>query len=245
LSAGSVTTEKLALGSVGTEQLSAGSVTTEKLALGSVGTEQLSAGSVTIEKLAPGIFGEGHISAGSVTKEKLAHGSVGEEQLSAGSVTMEKLAPGSVGNQQIAAGSITPDKLAPGLLPEYALGSGMILSEHIADCSISNDHIQERSIELSALSFTPVITCFTGGVVKQMYGLSSYSFSPQAEQIEVIISFEESFADDRYVMTVTTDNPACYAVIHSKAADKAAITIIRTRISHEPKGSINWIAIGQ
>ncbi|WP_053377300.1 WIAG-tail domain, partial [Paenibacillus sp. FJAT-27812] len=156
-----------------------------------------------------------------------------------------KLAALSVGTEQIAPGSITADKLAAGLLPEYSLGLATIQPEHVADGAIESRHIQEQSIELSALRFAPVITSPGKGVVKQQFGLTPYSFAPQAEQVELIVPFDEPFADNRYVITVTTDNPACYAIVHSKATDKAAIIIIRTRISHEPRGNINWIAIGK
>lgn len=95
------------------------------------------------------------------------------------------------------------------------------------------------------MGFVPVVTSYAGGVVKQQFGLAPYSFEVQAEQVELIISFDEFFENTQYVLTVTTDNPACYAVVHWKAIDKAAITVIRTRISQEPKGNINWIAIGK
>ncbi|WP_036718441.1 WIAG-tail domain, partial [Paenibacillus harenae] len=162
-----------------------------------------------------------------------------------GSVTNGKLAAGSVGTEQLISGSITADKLAPGLLTDYSIGSAAIQAEHIADSSITAHHIRQRSIELSALRFSPVITSLNESTVKQQFGLAPYSFTSQAEQLELDLSFHEPYADSNYVLTVTTDNPACYAVVHSKSADKAVIVIIRTRITLEPSGNLNWIAIGR
>ncbi|WP_442952863.1 WIAG-tail domain [Paenibacillus sp. Soil522] len=105
--------------------------------------------------------------------------------------------------------------------------------------------LQQKPIELSSLTFAPVISTARSGVTKQQFGLSPFSFTFQEEQFEVIIAFEEPFVDNRYVLTATIDHPACYAVIHSKTAEQAKITVIRTRISHDPKGEINWIAIGR
>ncbi|MGG1638162.1 WIAG-tail domain, partial [Paenibacillus sp. NRS-1760] len=181
----------------------------------------------------------------SVTTTKLAFGSVGAEQLADGSVTSAKLALGSVGTEQIVPGSITADLLAPGLLLSNVEGSAVNQVDQVADGSITGRHIQEQSIGLSALQFAPVITNASQGIVKQQFGLAPYSFAAQAEQVELIIPFDEPFVDNYYVLTVTTDNPACYAVVHSKAAAHAVILIIRTRISQEPIGHLNWIAIGK
>ncbi|WP_415839980.1 WIAG-tail domain, partial [Paenibacillus endophyticus] len=255
LTDGSVTGSKLALGSVGSVQLTDGSVTGSKLAVGSVGEAQLADGSVTGSKLtdesvtgsklALGSVGSLQLMDGSVTGTKLTAGSVGSAQLIDGSVTGSKLASGSVGTEQIAPGSISADKLAPDLLSSLIPSVVASPPEQIASDSVGAVHIQQQSVELSALRFNPVITGSALGVIKQQFGLAPYSFAVQAEQVELIIPFDEPFADNRYVLTVTTDNPVCYAVVHSKAVDKAAIVIIRTRISHEPRGSINWIAIGK
>ena len=53
---GSVTTEKLANGAVGTDDIADGSVTTEKLANGAVGTDDIADGSVTIAKISSSSF---------------------------------------------------------------------------------------------------------------------------------------------------------------------------------------------
>ena len=58
------------------------------------------------------------------------------------------------------------------------------------------------------------------------------------------IIFDEPFANSEYVFVATTDQTSCYVVIKSKAPESVQVTIIRTRISPEPQGLINWIAIG-
>ncbi|MFF2090938.1 WIAG-tail domain [Paenibacillus sp. NPDC058174] len=95
------------------------------------------------------------------------------------------------------------------------------------------------------LTFNPVIAPASAGTVKQQFGLSPYSFTSQRDQLDIIIKFDESFENDAYVVTATSDHPACYAVVRSKTVNSVVIGLIRTRISDEPNGFINWIAIGR
>ncbi|MNZ92701.1 hypothetical protein D3C78_1117350 [compost metagenome] len=186
------------------------------------------------------------ISAGTVSGKQLAAESVDAVHLTAGSVTQEKLAKNSVGTEQLLAGSITADKLAPGILEELSLRADLDQSVQISgSSSIGNYPIQPNSIELSALQFTPVLTSSRSGIVTQQFGLAPYSFEAQVEQIELVLHFDDPFSDCNYVLTVTADHPACYAVIQSKSADQATVRVIRTRFGQEPSGSINWIALGR
>jgi hypothetical protein len=83
---GSVTSTKIAAGSVTTTKLADGSVTTPKLAAGSVSTPKLADGSVTTPKLA----------AGSVTNGQIADGNVNGAKLSPDAVSGSKVADGSL-----------------------------------------------------------------------------------------------------------------------------------------------------
>ncbi|WP_367649517.1 WIAG-tail domain [Paenibacillus sp. NEAU-GSW1] len=104
--------------------------------------------------------------------------------------------------------------------------------------------IKEQDVGLSTLTFNPVVTTTGRGVVKQQFGLSPYEFPALREQLDILITFEEPFENEFYAITATSDHPACYAVIRSKTASNAVVGLIRTRLSDDPHGSINWIAIG-
>ncbi|MFX3632613.1 MAG: WIAG-tail domain [Candidatus Pristimantibacillus sp.] len=82
-------------------------------------------------------------------------------------------------------------------------------------------------------------------MIKQQFGLTPYNFNAQDEHIDIIIMFDEPYETEEYVITASSDHPACYAVVHSKTTDSAIVSLIRTRISFEPSGCVNWIAIGR
>lgn len=80
-----------------------GSVTSQKLAEGSVATGKLQNGAVTTEKLADR----------AVTEQKLANGSVTTEKIADEAVTSAKLKNGAVNGYKIQDGAVTDDKLDP------------------------------------------------------------------------------------------------------------------------------------
>ena len=105
------------------------------------------------------------------------------------------------------------------------------------------EQLQDGSIRAEKLDFTPIRSTNKQAVVQQ-FGLMSYNFAGQGEQMDSNIIFDEPFANSEYVFVATTDQTSCYVVIKSKAPESVQVTIIRTRISPEPQGLINWIAIG-
>ena len=163
------------------------------------------------------------LSDGSITGAKLAEGAVNTEALSDGSVTGAKLARGSV----------TAEHFAPDVL----LGASVISSSR----TVNNCRMGRFAAE--KLDFTPIRSTNKQAVVQQ-FGLMSYNFAGQGEQMDSNIIFDEPFANSDYVFVASTDQTSCYVVIKAKAPESVQVTIIRTRISPEPQGLINWIAIG-
>ncbi|EDY83269.1 kelch repeat protein [Verrucomicrobiia bacterium DG1235] len=147
---GSITTEKLAAGSVTEDKLAFsvsdsvvdGSITTAKLENSSVSSAKLATGSVTAEKLSvttselvsTASISTAMLAAGSVTSEKLAASSVTSAKLASASVTAEKLSV--TASQLIPAGSITTEMLAPGAVTAEKLavstGGGNFLASLLA-----------------------------------------------------------------------------------------------------------------
>ncbi|MBW7459637.1 WIAG-tail domain, partial [Paenibacillus sepulcri] len=197
------------------------------------------AGSVTNEKLAPEAVITEALAAGAVTSEKLAAEAVGQEQLQAGAVTLGKIAPGSITTANIIAGSIESDLLCDEAVTGDKIAPGTLTVKHFAPdvlASLIPDVNPSASEQLPAEQVSPAIC--------QQFGLIPYNFAGQGEQLELTVTFDQPFASDVYVLVATADQLSCYATIKSKTADSAELTVVRTRISPEPVGFINWIAIG-
>ena len=121
--------------SVTTSKLADGSVTGEKLAAESIRSCHLEAGSVTADKLAPGVLTisnsigkieEGgiiglHLADEAVTSGKIAPQSINSVHLSAGSINEEHLNNEIINGTHIQASSINTDKLA--FIPVTASGT--------------------------------------------------------------------------------------------------------------------------
>lgn len=90
-------------GSISSDKLASGSVTSEKLGLNAVKTAHLANASVTSDKLADESVTTKKVEAGAITREKIA-----EQAISA-----DKIFPGAVVTDKLANSAVTEDKIAP------------------------------------------------------------------------------------------------------------------------------------
>ncbi|MNI77463.1 hypothetical protein D3C73_1337580 [compost metagenome] len=58
------------------------------------------------------------------------------------------------------------------------------------------------------------------------------------------ILLEDVFEGTNYVLVAMTNHPACYAVLKEQTPDKALVELVRTRMSSDIVGAVNWIATG-
>ncbi|MFC5648070.1 WIAG-tail domain, partial [Paenibacillus solisilvae] len=173
---------------------------------------------------------------------KLAAGVISAEALSDESITGAKLAKGAVSTETLSDGSVTSAKLAPGSVKAEHLASDVFGVTSVGQ-RLESEQLQDGSICAAKLDFTPIRSTAKQTAVQQ-FGLAAYNFAGQGELLDCTITFDEPFSNANYVFVATTDQTSCYAVIKAKTPEAVQVTIIRTRISPEPKGLINWIAIG-
>jgi hypothetical protein len=160
-----------------------------------------------------------HLVYGSVTGSKLAEGSIEGSKLANGIIGSKHLADGAVTGAKLGDRAITGAKLADASVDGTKLVKGSVRREHLSD-----DLIQETTI--------------------QQFGLLPFELKVQGEIIDVLLNFNESFADQEYVITAMTNHPACYAIVKQKHVESAVLSVVRSRFSPEQHGVINWIAIG-
>src|SRR5690606_1492706 len=207
----------------------------------------------TAAHLAPGSVSSEQLQAGAVTAVQIADGAAGTLQLADGSVTREKLAEGIAADLARAVHAadvlqshafVESDRIVPGAVQGRHLADGAIGTRQLAGEAIDERHIRDYTLPISKLSFNPVVSTVSEGIVQQQFGLVPFTFSGLEEQIEAAITFDEAYVDDRYVLTITTDQPTCFASIKMKTPEFAVVTVSRLRIGPVPSGTLNWIAIG-
>ncbi|WP_244863792.1 WIAG-tail domain [Paenibacillus cisolokensis] len=145
---------------------------------------------------------------------------------------------------QLTDGCVTSDKLSDRAVLSAHLSEGIVGSEHIGSEAVCGSHIRERSVQFQHLAYQPVATASKEAALQQ-FGLCDYEFAGQSEQTDIPIKFEIPFLSEQYSIIATTDHPACYATIKEKRPDGAVLCIVRTRFGPEPKGTVNWVAIGR
>ncbi|MNR33613.1 hypothetical protein D3C85_1512980 [compost metagenome] len=67
----------------------------------------------------------------------------------------------------------------------------------------------------------------------------------QDETIELVLHFDEEYADTNYVLTAITNHPACYVIASQKSKGSAVLSIVRAKFSPDQQGIVNWMAIGK
>ena len=95
-----------------TEDLADGSVTSAKIANGTIATIDLADNSVTAPKIAADAVGSAQIADNAVTSSELASDSVGTTQIKDNAVTSANIAADAVGSAQIADGAVGSSEIA-------------------------------------------------------------------------------------------------------------------------------------
>ena len=94
-----------------TENIPSGAITQDKMANGSIGTNQILANAITSAKISSNAITSGKLATSSVTTDKINDGAVTTSKLANGSVDNNKLASDSVRTTNIKNGAVTYDKL--------------------------------------------------------------------------------------------------------------------------------------
>ena len=155
----------------------------------------------------------------------LADGALEGSKLTVGSIDGSKLAYAAISNFHIASSSIDGSKLKP----------SAVRSEHIADGSLSVTKLTENVLQ----------TPSTQKNITQQFGLVPFEMKTQDEMMEVVLHFDEKFADENYVLTAMTDHQSCYVSVKQKSMENAVVSIMRAKFSPDQQGIVNWIAIGK
>ncbi|QMV40815.1 WIAG-tail domain [Cohnella cholangitidis] len=187
---------------------------------------------MTADHLADGSVSGAKLEYGSVTGEHLADGSISGARLEYGSVTGEHLADGSVSGAKLEYGSVTADHLADGSIGGAKLECGSVTGEHLADGSVDEEK----------LSFQPVIAPLPG--IGLLFGNQEFAFQGGIESMRIVVPFATSFADSSYTLIAMSDHASCNCVLGNKRPQEAELIVFRTRLGPEPRGTIQWIALG-
>ena len=149
-----VTNAKLAANSVDSIQLVASGVAAGKLATDAVVTINITDSAITGAKIAAAAISGVHVVDGSITQSKLASGSIATAYIADSGVTQVKLAADAVATVNIADGNVTAAKLASGsvTLAKLSLSSGELSGTLITASSIPSGSYASGSIPTAAIA---------------------------------------------------------------------------------------------
>ena len=149
-----VTNAKLAANSVDSIQLVASGVAAGKLATDAVVTINITDSAITGAKIAAAAISGVHVVDGSITQSKLASGSIATAYIADSGVTQVKLAADAVATVNIADGNVTAAKLASGsvTLAKLSLSSGELSGALITASSIPSGSYASGSIPTAAIA---------------------------------------------------------------------------------------------
>ena len=148
----SVTSAKIADGTVSTADLANGSVTSEKIADAGVTTGKLANNSVTSDKITDGTIAAIDLADGSVTSTKIAVDAIQTSNLTNNSVTSAKIADGTIATEDLADGSVTSAKIADGTIVAADLANNIVTSAKIADGTIATADLANGSVTSAKIS---------------------------------------------------------------------------------------------
>jgi hypothetical protein len=151
---GSVTSGKLASGSVGTVKIADSGVTNAKLAANSVDSVQLVASGVVAGKLATDAVVTINIADSAITGAKIAAAAVSGVHIVDGSITQSKLASGSIATAYIADSGVTQVKLAANAVATVNITDGNVTAAKLASGSVTLAKLSLSSGELSGAVIT-------------------------------------------------------------------------------------------
>ena len=155
---GSVTSAKIAEEAITASNLADNSVTSAKIADGTIVTADLANGSVTSEKIADGTISAIDLADGSVTSIKIAVDAIHTSNLTDNSVTSVKIADGTIATEDLADGSVTSAKIADGTISNADLGNGSVTSEKIADAGVTTVNLANNSVTTAKIANGSVTT---------------------------------------------------------------------------------------
>lgn len=154
----SITTQKIALEAVTSDELADDAVTTSKIVDSAVTTDKLDSLAVH----------EGNIDNGAVTNVKLAELAVATANIQDGAVTLEKISPDAVVNMavpnssittpKLAGGAVTTDKIANGAVDHDKLSPGAVYGDRITDLAITTAKLADGSVTTSKIADLNVTT---------------------------------------------------------------------------------------
>jgi hypothetical protein len=171
-----------------------------------------------------------------VQAQHLGKGAFQSENFAKQSVDGSIIATSSIGSDHIVDGALTPEKIALS-----AINGG-----HIADEAIASEHISAGSIRLHHLSkeFVP-LALGQRALTLELFGVVPFHFAAKEKRIEVVVEFNQAFADENYAIVAMTSDPTCYAVLKERTREAALIELIRTRLSPEAHSIMTWVAMGK
>ena len=150
----SVTSSKLASGSVSTVKIADSGVTNAKLAANSVDSVQLAASGVAAGKLAADAVVTINIADSAITGAKIAAAAVSGVHIVDGSITQSKLASGSIATAYIADSGVTQVKLAANAVATVNILDGNVTAVKLASGSVTLAKLSLSSGELSGALIT-------------------------------------------------------------------------------------------
>lgn len=151
-----VQTDNLALGSVGTTRISPMAISTPKLRSNAVTARKVRAGAIVADHIQADAIDAvhiranaiqtNHLEAGSVIAETIAANAVETDHLAAGSVVAGKIAANAVDADAIQADAITANKIKAGEIEGHHIKAGSIGAEEIAAGSIGTEELAAQSV---------------------------------------------------------------------------------------------------
>src|SRR5262249_24611847 len=102
--------------------------------------------------------------------------------------------------------------------------------------------LKAGSVKKEHLAFIPLAAQLPG--TSLAFGSQSYEFESGVKSLKIRINFAEPFVNLGYVLLSMSDHPSCYCYVSDKQNDYAELEIVRTKLTHDPRGYVQWIAVG-
>ncbi|KAI7257075.1 hypothetical protein KC345_g10872, partial [Hortaea werneckii] len=203
----------------------------------------LANGALGERHLGTGIVKLAHLAAETRSADLLPEGSVTGEKLAAGSIGTRHIAEGAVGNSELQDEAVDASKITSFAIQSRHLEEDSVQSYHIVQGAVTGDHLAPGSVNAEHLSFRPVQSAGNREVLQQ-FGMTAFMFNGDAANVEVTVSFDESFGHTGYVLVAMTNQPYFHASLKSRAGGEATIEVVRLRETPHFYGVLSWIALG-
>lgn len=133
-----------------------GAITAAKVTAGAITTAKLAAEAIVADKLAAGAVTAGKIAANAVTASTIAAGAITTDKLGANAVTAAKLAAGAIDANSITARSITTDKISIGGVQTNNIQNNAVsvLQDSTVGSQTSEGSNESRTLVVDLITFT-------------------------------------------------------------------------------------------